>query len=105
MVVRVRPWPTRFFFSVLLSNRVVYGMFFASLPPRVVGDEQCAAGDEQRRQRQRQQRRRTTAGPSIPGLSTKVCLDDEKERALLSLLTHLVKDKCFDQLRTKEQLG
>ncbi|CAN0315847.1 unnamed protein product, partial [Hapterophycus canaliculatus] len=34
-----------------------------------------------------------------------VCLDRERERALLSLFAHLVKDKCFDQLRTKEQLG
>lgn len=37
--------------------------------------------------------------------SIKVCLDEVRARALLGLLTHLVKDKCFNQLRTKEQLG
>lgn len=32
-------------------------------------------------------------------------MDGVRRRALLGLFTHLVKDKCFDQLRTKEQLG
>ncbi|CBJ49276.1 conserved unknown protein [Ectocarpus siliculosus] len=38
-------------------------------------------------------------------LTFQVCLDGVRERALLNLFTHLVKDKCFDHLRTKEQLG
>lgn len=34
-----------------------------------------------------------------------VCLEEAKDRARLALFAHLVKDKCFHQLRTQEQLG
>lgn len=37
--------------------------------------------------------------------TTQVCLDAVRERALLCLFAHLVKDKCYAQLRTEEQLG
>lgn len=39
-------------------------------------------------------------------INPQVCSEDEaKDTALLALFTHLLKDKCFDQLRTQAQLG
>lgn len=44
-------------------------------------------------------------GTCAPRVMLQVCLDSMRSRALLALFLHLVKDKFFDQLRTKEQLG
>eukprot|EP00752_Nemacystus_decipiens_P012492 g11064.t1 len=38
-------------------------------------------------------------------ITFQVCLDSLRERALLCLFAHLVRDKCYTQLRTEEQLG